>query len=227
VLGYEILAGRPPFIGPSPQAIVAAQLTQPAPPLAQSRPSVPPALAALVMRCLEKRPADRWQSAAELLDAIEAIGTSAEVAAPPTVTQPVPAPRKRRWPIALVALLALVIAGAVWSLVRRSHDAGPLDPDLVAVAPFDVPDPRLSLWREGLVDLLSRNLDGAGPLRSVPPTTIIRRWSGRADRLSASELGRRTSAGLIVFGNPHTSTRSSWRYGSMDRKRESAMLRAI
>jgi serine/threonine-protein kinase len=38
-------------------------------------------------------------------------------------------------------------------------------------------------------------------LRSVPPTTVIRRWSGRADRLSASELGRRTRARLIVFGN--------------------------
>jgi serine/threonine-protein kinase len=201
VLGYEILAGRPPFTGPSPQAIVAAQLTQPAPPLAQSRPSVPPALAALVMRCLEKRPADRWQSAAELLDAIEAVGATGEVAAPPTVTQPVAVPRTRRQPIALLALLALVIVGAVWSMVRRSRDPAPLDPDLVAVAPFDAPDPRLALWREGLVDLLSRNLDGAGPLRSVPPTTVIRRWRGRADRLSAAELGRRTGARLIVFGN--------------------------
>ena len=94
-----------------------------------------------------------------------------------------------------------MIAGAVWAIVRRSRDPAPLDPDLVAVAPFDTPDPKLALWREGLVDLLSRNLDGAGPLRSVPPTTVIRRWRGRADRLSAAELGRRTGARLIVFGN--------------------------
>jgi tetratricopeptide (TPR) repeat protein len=200
VLGYEILAGRPPFVGPSPQAIVAAQLTQPAPPLSESRPSVPPALAALVMRCLEKRPADRWQTTAELLDAIEAlpapVGGTSE-----TASTGDRAGSRRSRPVALAALLALVVAGAVWSLVRRSRDAAPLDADLVAVAPFDVPDARLALWREGLVDLLSRNLDGAGPLRSVPPTTVIRRWSGRADRLSASELGRRTGARLIVFGN--------------------------
>jgi serine/threonine-protein kinase len=201
VLGYEILAGRPPFTGPSPQAVIAAQLTQPAPPLVQSRPSVPPALAALIMRCLEKRPADRWQSAAELLDAIEAVGTAGEAPASSSVTQPVPVQRTRRRSIALLALLALVAAVALWSIVRRSGEAVPLDPDLVAVAPFDAPDPKLSLWREGLVDLLSRNLDGAGPLRSVPPTTVIRRWSGRADRLSAAELGRRTGARLIVFGN--------------------------
>jgi serine/threonine-protein kinase len=205
VLGYEILAGTPPFTGPSPQAIVAAQLTQTAPPLAQARPSIQPALASLIMRCLEKRPADRWQTAAELLDAIETLGAPMEQPAPPSATQPVatPPPRGRRRPVALALALgaALVIAGAVWSVARRSGDAGVLDPDLVAIAPFDVPDARLSLWREGLVDLLSRNLDGAGPLRSVPPTTVIRRWSGRADRLSASQLGRRTSARLVVFGN--------------------------
>jgi serine/threonine-protein kinase len=201
VLAYEILAGRPPFTGSSPQAIIAAQLTQAAPPLAQARASVPPALAALVMRCLEKRPADRWQSAAELLGAIEALAAPAE-APPPDVTRPVATPARRRWPIAGLALgAALAIAAAAWFLLGRSRDAGTLDPDLVAVAPFDVPDSRLSLWREGLVDLLSRNLDGAGPLRSVPPTTVIRRWSGRADRLSAAELGRRTSARLVVFGN--------------------------
>ena len=62
-------------------------------------------------------------------------------------------------------------------------------------------DPALALWREGLVDLLSRNLDGAGPLRSVAPTTVIRRWEGRADPESAAELGRRTGAGLALYGS--------------------------
>jgi hypothetical protein len=51
------------------------------------------------------------------------------------------------------------------------------------------------------VDLLSRSLDGAGPLRSVPPTTVIRRWKGRADQPSAVGLGQRTGAGLLVFGS--------------------------
>jgi serine/threonine protein kinase/tetratricopeptide (TPR) repeat protein len=202
ILGYEILAGRPPFIGPSPQAVIAAQLTQAPAPLVESRPSVPPALAAVVMRCLEKRPADRWQSAEELLHALEALATPSAGSAPTTVTS---LPRKqpaRRWPVALLALsTGLILAAAAWFIFQRSRGSAPLDPDLVAVAPFDVPDPKLSLWREGLVDVLSRNLDGVGPLRSVPPTTVIRRWSGRADRLSAPALGRRTGARLVVFGS--------------------------
>jgi serine/threonine-protein kinase len=76
-----------------------------------------------------------------------------------------------------------------------------MDANLLAVAPFDVLDPKLGLWREGMVDLLSRNLDGAGFLWKVPATTEIRRWSGRADELSASELGKQTGAQLTVFGS--------------------------
>lgn len=61
-------------------------------------------------------------------------------------------------------------------------------------------DPSLQLWREGLGDILSRSLDAAGPLRTVSPTVALRRWEGRADRASAEALGRRTGAGLVVFG---------------------------
>jgi len=57
VLGYEILAGRPPFTAPTAQAVVAAHMLQTPVPLAELRPSVPGALAGLVMRCLAKRPA--------------------------------------------------------------------------------------------------------------------------------------------------------------------------
>ena len=204
VVGYEMLAGRPPFSGRSPQAVVAAQMTQPVPPLIQARPSVPRPLAALVMRCLEKRPADRWQSASELLEAIEALGVPGATTAPDApaaVTQPLRVPRTRRRPMVLAGVLALALGGVIWSVMQHGRGGGALDADLVAVAPFDVPDARLSLWREGLVDLLSRNLDGAGPLRTVPPTTVIRRWRGRADRLSASLLGRNTGAQIVVFGN--------------------------
>ena len=184
--------------------MVAAHLTQAPTPIATLRPSVPPGLASLLMRCLEKRPADRWQSAGELLHALESFSTPVDGVATATATAlslPRNRPARRR-PVALLAVGAgLVALAAGWLALRHSRGAAPLDPDLIAVAPFDVPDSRLSLWREGLVDVLSRNLDGAGPVRSVPSTTVIRRWRGRADRLSAAALGRQTGARLVVFGS--------------------------
>jgi serine/threonine-protein kinase len=109
-------------------------------------------------------------------------------------------PKRTALALSRAALLA-VGAGAAVLLWRSRTASTALDADLLAVAPFDVLDPGLQLWREGLVDLLSRNLDGAGPLRTVPPTAVVRRWSGRADRLSAADLGRRTGARLAVYGS--------------------------
>jgi serine/threonine protein kinase/Tol biopolymer transport system component len=72
VLAYEMLAGRRPFSGDTPQDLLAAHLTEPPAPLATHRSDVPPALDALIAKCLEKRPQDRWQSTGEVLERLQA-----------------------------------------------------------------------------------------------------------------------------------------------------------
>lgn len=67
VVAYEILTGQAPFAGRPVQSLIAAHISEAPEPLATRRPSVPAALAALVMRCLEKRPSDRPQRAEEVL----------------------------------------------------------------------------------------------------------------------------------------------------------------
>ena len=99
-----------------------------------------------------------------------------------------------------LAMDAAVLALVGTLVVAYERKPASFDPDLLAVAPFDVFDPKLELWHEGLVDVLSRNLDGAGAFRTVSPTVVIRRWRGRADRGSAQGLGRQTGAGVVVFG---------------------------
>ncbi|HWZ60743.1 MAG TPA: protein kinase, partial [Gemmatimonadaceae bacterium] len=67
IIVYEMLAGHPPFSGLSPSLLVLAHLTKAPEPIATRRADVPPPLAHVVMRCLEKDPADRWQTAADLV----------------------------------------------------------------------------------------------------------------------------------------------------------------
>src|SRR3989475_2767392 len=85
-LGYELLTGRSPFGGLSPQGMLAAQVTATPDPVTQHRDSVPPALANLIMRCLAKHPADRPQSAEELLAQLEAMATPTAGFTPEPVT---------------------------------------------------------------------------------------------------------------------------------------------
>lgn len=72
MLAYEMLTGRLPFQATTAQQMIAAHLTKPPDPISNRRPGIPPQLAIAVMKCLEKRPADRWQNATELLTAVEA-----------------------------------------------------------------------------------------------------------------------------------------------------------
>ena len=73
ILAYELLVGAPPFTGPTAQHVIAAQVARVPEPLSRVRRAIPPGVERLVMRCLEKRPADRWQSAAEFVHALDAL----------------------------------------------------------------------------------------------------------------------------------------------------------
>ena len=144
------------------------------------------ALSKVVLRAVSQRRDKRFATGAEMAAAIRASLALRE------------RPRWYRTP----AVLLLAVLAAIGAPFAQRVLAKPpaFDSDLIAVAPFDVAAPALSLWHEGMVDVLARNLDGAGPLRSVAASTVIRGWSGRADAESAQALGERTGAGLVVFG---------------------------
>jgi serine/threonine-protein kinase len=83
-VGFFALAGHAPFEAPTMQAVLAMQVTKPAPPVASVRPDVPPRLGDAVDRCLRKIPADRWPSAEAFVAAVQAAqgGAAADVAPP-------------------------------------------------------------------------------------------------------------------------------------------------
>ncbi|HEU5170107.1 MAG TPA: protein kinase [Gemmatimonadales bacterium] len=120
VLGYEMLCGRPPFVEPTPQALLAAHITRPPEPVTRFRPSVSPQLEGLIARCLAKRAADRWQTAAELVQQLESMTTPSAGTAPigtqPVVSSGTEAAIRRAHP-ARVALLFAAASALVLAIV--------------------------------------------------------------------------------------------------------------
>ena len=141
VVAYELLTGHPPFAGLTAQQVLAAHATQAPVPVTQSRAAVPPALGALVMRCLEKHAADRPQTAAEVLEALEAMATPSG-GATPTATVPVssaPAkPVRRRLVLGTVVVVLLVagIGAITWTRSRGTTAGTDARRPMLVVLPF-------------------------------------------------------------------------------------------
>ncbi|HEV8215133.1 MAG TPA: protein kinase [Gemmatimonadaceae bacterium] len=119
-VAYEMLAGASPFAGRPLQQVLAAHVNEAPEPLTRRRPAVPPALSELVMRCLEKRPGDRPQTADDLLSTLDTIATPSGGSAPTGARLAPPRPNTPwRW-LTIGAVAVLIVAGVigVW-LARR------------------------------------------------------------------------------------------------------------
>ena len=110
-MAYELLTGQPPFAGRSPQRTLAAHLTETPRPIEELRPDVPPALAALVMRCLEKEPSARPQSAAEIGGSLDGVPSGVSNAA--QLTGPGATTRALLWYVVAFGAVAIVAKAAV------------------------------------------------------------------------------------------------------------------
>jgi tetratricopeptide (TPR) repeat protein len=112
VMAYELLAGRPPFDGMTPVKLMNAHFTERPRDLRDVRADTPPALAELVMRCLEKEAAARPQSASDVVRVLETVTSSGAVDAAPVLMQ-----RPMRLGRALVGWLGatIVVAVTAWA----------------------------------------------------------------------------------------------------------------
>ena len=196
VVAWELLGGGHPFSGRSTmQAMMAAHVTEPAPSLAGKRPELSPALAALVMRCLEKDPAARPSTATELLGALDAASVSGERA--PTAPPP-PPPRARRrlavWVGAGVVVLGAAAAGLALGVKR---DAAPAAADRsLAVLPFTSSggDTANTYLAEGIADEVTNTLSQVPGVRLAGRSSASR-FAGQG--ASPEDVGRTLRVGNV------------------------------
>jgi tRNA A-37 threonylcarbamoyl transferase component Bud32/tetratricopeptide (TPR) repeat protein len=110
-MAYELLTGQPPFHGRSPARVLAAHMTEAPQPISALRPDVPGALEQVVMRCLEKEPAQRPQSGGDIVASLDAIATTG-VAASPGVLVGSPGLRRSLGVYAVAVIVVAVVARA-------------------------------------------------------------------------------------------------------------------
>jgi serine/threonine-protein kinase len=197
VVAYEMLAGHAPFAGRSPHSVLAAHATEVPPPIHTLRPITPPALATLVMRCLEKRPADRPQSAAEIVEALDAIVPTGGRTAGSWVGSATTLRRAstRRIGISVAAVIAIAAAGAL--AYRQRAASGGADIRSIAVLPFENTshDSAFAYLEDGVTDHVR------DALHAIPGLTVKARGSSRglAGR-NAREVGRTLGVGAVLQG---------------------------
>jgi serine/threonine-protein kinase len=198
---YEMLAGEPPYTGTTPQAIVAKRLSQPPPPLRTVR-EVPEALDQAIQTALARNPADRFMTARDFARAITEGAAAPHGAAVPARHARMMVSRRTQ---TLGGLLLLALAAVVsWLAVGRQPP--PTAPTRLAVLPFAVPTSgNFAYLAQGMVDLLSRNLNGVEALVTVDPGRVMsaagRGEVGGPDAEKGRDIARRLGAGQYVVGS--------------------------
>jgi serine/threonine-protein kinase len=192
---YEMVTGQAPFAGPTVQAVLTQSLTGPRPRLSKVTRATPPEADAPVARALAADPAARFASVAEFGAALEqaAGGGSGALAE---------RRRLRRlvvglpMGVALVAVLAFLFLPRGGVVVKGAES--------IAVLPFNASGPGVELLGEGMVDLLTTNLNTVGGIRAVEPRAVLSRWKQEGqpgDIQGALALARGLKAGSVVLGS--------------------------
>jgi len=210
VVAFELLTGQPPFTGLTAQAVLAGHITRTPESVTALRPQVPLPVAELVRRCLEKRPADRWQRAEEMLPALEAVATTNSGGTTSAATPPasLPGRRRRMLTAALAAAVMLMVSTAGVVRYRATRPTESARRRVVVVVPpaNRTGNAALDHLAAMAADWLSRGLLEIGEVQAVSAGTAMAVKSGLSAQpgVSSGALSRRvateTGAGLMVSG---------------------------
>lgn len=214
---YEMVTGRPPFLGDSPVAVASKQvLEQPVPP-SKLNSDVTPDLDAVILRALAKNPANRYQSAEEMRADLErakrglpvdatpllAAGTTQVLDRPPAhatqVLPPSEPERRTNWiPIVVTLVLIALLGGLLWFLASTL-----LDDDPQTAVQVTVPDVVGKSRAEAEQDLEDAGLE-IGDITRVPPVDDTQEPNTVVEQDPAADemVDRGTAVDLTIVESP-------------------------
>jgi eukaryotic-like serine/threonine-protein kinase len=131
---YEMIAGEPPFTGPTPRAILTRSMTETPRSLVATRSELPVEVERVAMKALAKSPADRYPTATALATALDQALDITRSGARPAPPEPAPAPRRVKllYRVGAVVVLAVAVVAAFFLLKGPAAGSGAR----LAVLPF-------------------------------------------------------------------------------------------
>jgi len=198
-MAYEMLAGMPPFSGPTAQAIMARHAVDTVPPLRTVRPAVPLPVSSAIERALAKVPADRFATAGAFAEALVGQGAGSASGRGDS--------RRRLTVLLATCAIVMVIGGALagWGHLRQGSPAAvaPSAASMV-VLPLVAPQGDTALTRLGrdLATTISASLDGVGQEQTADRLSLPSEIGGQAisSPAAATALARRIHARSALLG---------------------------
>ncbi|HEX6853342.1 MAG TPA: protein kinase, partial [Candidatus Polarisedimenticolaceae bacterium] len=191
---YEMTTGRPAFDGETPAVVYDRLLHQEPTPVAELNPAAPPGLAAVIAKALQKSPAHRYASAAELRDDLRELRRGLEPIVAPPLPQPRPTGRGRAWIwIATPAAVAAAALALGWLLA-------PAPIESIAVLPLEnlSGDPANEYFADGMTEALITDLGRVGSLRVIARHSVMR-FKGSKEPLPA--IARQLKVDALLLGS--------------------------
>jgi serine/threonine protein kinase/TolB-like protein/Tfp pilus assembly protein PilF len=190
VVLYEMLAGRTPFEGDTATDVIAAIFDRDPQPLKHRAPIVPPALQSVVDKSLRKDPAERYQTAEEMLSELSAIKEKTD-----GIT-----PRSARW-VALAAVAAMLVGLALFYASRGGRTAPAVTEKSIAVLPFEnlSEDKTNSYFADGVQDEILTDLARIVDLKVIGRTSVMQYKAGVARNLR--KIGRELGVAHMLEGS--------------------------
>src|SRR3954469_18287535 len=199
LIAYEMLGGPRLLVPRTSQQrfeLMQQRTRDGLPPLRALEPEVPAALEAVVMRCLERDPAARFQNTAEVVAALAALDAAGE---------PVPVARRltSRLVVIIVTVVTLLLGGTYFVAQRLNEVPKAHDPVSVVIADFEnrTADPTFSRTLE---PMLRRALEGAVFISAYDRAAVARTLDiqvpGKFDEAAAKGVAQKQGLGIVLAG---------------------------